>query len=271
MRHRIISSGQSDTGRQRSANEDAFGLFDDVGLWVLADGMGGHAAGQVASQMTVDEVGAFVKTMDPELRPWPFTPNPDAPYDATLLMNAVRVANVHVYNRSIREPEHKGMGTTVVAARQSASRDLLYLASVGDSRCYRLRGNHFEQLTVDHSLLNHLVREFGLSIEEAKSRVGSNVIVRAIGLEDDVLVDIFEIPLEEGDRFLLCSDGLSDLVSDEELHQKLMGARSLDRLTGDLIAAANQAGGLDNITVILLEARAEDTPVGASIGEALAR
>ena len=264
MGHRIIASGQSDTGRARQANEDAFGLFSEHKLWVLADGMGGHAAGQVASQMTVDEIGAFISSGPPEAGSWPFTPRPSEPLEKSMLMNAVRIANIRVYNRSLREPQCNGMGTTVVALHLGLD-GALYLASVGDSRCYRLRGQNFEQLTRDHSLLNHLVDEFGLSLEEAKTRVGSNVIVRAIGLEDDVLVDLHKVTIEDGDRLLLCSDGLSDLVSDQQIAQLLAQPSRLDRLTGQLIDAANEAGGLDNITVVLLEVRADDTPTLDSV------
>lgn len=254
MAIRFEAAGATDVGRQRKVNEDAFRLVDADDLWILADGMGGHASGQVASNMAVDVIDDFLtrwcKEGDFE---WPFEIMESRSFDENALVNAVRVANVRLYNRAQIDSECEGMGTTIVVMKHSDEHGLI-VAHVGDSRCYRLRGQDFTQLTEDHSLVNHLMRFFHLSREQAMARAGSNVIVRAVGLEDDVEPDLNVDQPRPGDIYLSCSDGLSDLVEDWIIQNILQGNESLQEAADALVRAANQAGGTDNITVVLLRA-----------------
>ena len=254
MAIRFVAAGATDVGRQRKVNEDAYQLIDDENLWILADGMGGHASGQVASTMAVAAIADFMtrwrKQSDFE---WPFEIMESRSFDENSLVNAVRVSNVRLYNRSQTDSECEGMGTTIVVMTHSIEHGLI-IAHVGDSRCYRLRGQEFKQLTEDHSLVNHLMRFFHLSKEQAQARAGSNVIVRAVGLEDDVEPDLNVDQPRPGDVYLSCSDGLSDLVEDWIIQQILLGNENLQEAADALVRAANQAGGTDNITVVLLKA-----------------
>lgn len=261
MPHRLLAVGQSDVGRQRRVNEDALWTHNGHQVWVIADGMGGHAAGQVASGIAVDEISRFMtetRYQSPFI--WPFEPEPTRSVDENLLINALKIANVRIYNQAVKIPKYFGMGTTVVAALR-ASNDQLIIATVGDSRCYRFREDTLAQMTVDHSLLNHLIYNLNLSPEEAKGKVGTNVIVKALGLDTDVEVDIVTSDLRENDLFLMCSDGLSDLVSDEGILELVLRyGDDLHTLTQQLIVHANAAGGTDNISVICMVAREENTP-----------
>lgn len=261
MPHRIIAVGQSDVGRQRRVNEDALWSHNGQQAWVVADGMGGHAAGQVASRIAVDEIARFLtETRYHTPFIWPFEPSVEKSTEANFLINALKIANVRIYNRAVKEPKYFGMGTTVVAALRS-SHDELLIATVGDSRCYRFRRDKLEQLTIDHSLLNHLIYKMQVSPEEAREKVGTNVIIKALGLDTDVEVDIVSSNLVEGDLFLLCSDGLSDLVPDADIITLIRRfGNDLHTLTQQLISHANEAGGTDNISVICMVAREENTP-----------
>lgn len=257
MRVRFIAAGHTDVGRARKVNEDAYRLVPEENLWILADGMGGHASGQVASHMAVDAISDFMcrwrRESDFE---WPFEIMESRSFQENSLANAVRVANVRIYNRAQVEEECENMGTTVVVMTYAPETGFV-IAHVGDSRCYRLRGNQFEQLTEDHSLVNHLKRYFHMSEQEARAKAGSNVIVRAVGLEDDVDADLTLDTPRPGDIYLACSDGLNDLVDDWIIQQILAGNADhpQDAATA-LVRAANQAGGTDNITVLVIKALA---------------
>jgi len=251
---RFIVAGATDVGRVREANEDAFRLVPEEQVWVVADGMGGHASGQVASQVASDAIVDFMTRWRHEADfEWPFEIMESRGFEENSLVNAVRVANTRVYNRAQVDEECDNMGTTVVAMSYTEA-DGLVIAHVGDSRCYRLRGDRFKQLTDDHSLVNHLMRFFHLSEAEARKQAGKNVIVRAVGLEDDVDPDLnVDLP-EVGDLYMSCSDGLTDLVDDWIIQQIVAG--NLDEpseAAHALIRAANQAGGTDNVTVVVLK------------------
>ncbi len=252
---RFIAAGATDVGRARQVNEDAFQLLPEEDLWILADGMGGHASGQVASKMAVEKIADFMTRWrrEPEFE-WPFEIMDSRSFDENSLANAVRVANVRIYNAAMADEECEGMGTTVVVMAYGEAG--LVIAHIGDSRCYRLRDGKLEQLTEDHSLVNHLKRFFHLSDEEAKARAGSNVIVRAVGLEDDVDADLNVDEPRPGDVYMTCSDGLSDLVDDWIVQQIIAGNDNPQEAADALVRAANQAGGTDNITVIILKALA---------------
>ncbi len=253
---RFISAGHTDVGRAREVNEDAYQLIDAQRTWILADGMGGHASGQVASQMAVEAVADFMVRWRRERDfEWPFEIMESRSFDENSLANAIRVANVRLYNHALVHEDCEGMGTTLVVMTHGEAG--MVVAHVGDSRCYRLRDGEMVQLTEDHSLVNHLKRFFHLSEEEAKARAGSNVIVRAVGLEDDVDADLTVDEPRPGDVYMTCSDGLSDLVDGWIVQQILIGnAESPQDAAEALVRAANQAGGTDNITVLVVRVEA---------------
>lgn len=260
MPHRLIAAGLSDVGRMRHVNEDSLWFDNQQQAWIVADGMGGHAAGQVASQIATQEFATFLsETRHQPQFTWAFEPDRQRSVEENLLMNALRIANVRIYNQSVRSPKYFGMGTTAVAAMRSAS-DELVIASVGDSRCYRYRRGSLTQLTTDHSLLNHLIYQLKLSPEEAMEKTGTNVIIKALGLDIDVEVDLVRSTIMDHDLFILCSDGLSDLVPNEMISQLIQRhARDVSSLPQSLIDQANAAGGSDNISVICMIARGENT------------
>lgn len=255
------AAAATDVGRKRKANEDAYRLLPHENTWILADGMGGHVAGQVASNLAVEKIADFMERWRHEENfVWPFDPDPRLSDEANYIQMAVRVANIRIYNRGQSDEACQNMGTTVVALTWSENAGLV-IAHVGDSRCYRLRQGSLQQLTEDHSLVNHLKRVYFLTDEQARARASSNVIVRAVGLEDDVDVDITLVQPEAGDVYLSCSDGLSDLIKDEQI-QAVMNENlpDLNKTAQALVDAANQAGGNDNITVVLVAAQSSDTP-----------
>ena len=254
MALRFQSAGATDVGREREANEDAYALVPDHDLWVLADGMGGHASGQVASKTCVDAVTDFLVRWRHEADfVWPFEIMESRSFDENSMINAIRVSNVRVYNRAQVDESCKNMGTTVVSMQHSRETGMI-IGHVGDSRCYRLRDDHFVQLTEDHSLVRHLMNVYHLSEAEACAQAGSNVIVRAVGLEDDVEPEIAVDVPRLGDLYMTCSDGLTDLVDDWIIQQIISGhVDDPAEAAQALVRAANQAGGTDNITVVIVK------------------
>jgi protein phosphatase len=226
----VEHSARSDVGREREGNEDNF--LEAPPLLAVADGMGGANAGEVASG-TVVEILAGAR--DEEM--------------PAALMGALQDANARVHEMAKEDRALSGMGTTTTAAWVSGS--MLTVAHVGDSRAYRLRDGHFEQLTEDHSLVAGLVKLGKLTPAEAARHPQRSVILRAIGVESTVEIDVLEIPLEDGDLFLLCSDGLSGMIQDEVIKETLASEHSLSEMAEMLIDLANEAGGKDNITVVL--------------------
>ena len=244
----ISAVGRTDPGLKRKHNEDAYSILENHHLFVIADGMGRHAAGEVASKLAVEAIGqAFEKGVVPT-----WTPEGTLPKRATQLRNAILLANEQIFAQSHEVDEYAGMGTTVVSCYFSPNNQRVYIAHVGDSRCYRYRGSSLTQLTKDHTL--------GAAGIQGRS---SSVLSRAVGVEDRVEVDLtMESPLP-GDVYLLCSDGLSRMVSDEEIGQTLGAVKDLDACVAKLIDMANARGGRDNITTILV--RVEDAPRESSI------
>ncbi len=242
----VTIHGHSDVGLSRDHNEDDFICEPDMNLAILADGMGGHNAGEVASQIAVQQVCNALKAV---LRP-EFELSSDIQYK-DIVRDAVELANTEIHDHSTEHPECAGMGTTLVSAL--IRDDKIILSNVGDSRIYRLRDKSLEQLTNDHSLVQELVDNGYLSAEEASLSVSKNLITRALGIGAEVEVDVFVHDISDGDLYLLCSDGLSDLVEDDAIES------GLNDNAGDLVAAAkaligqaNTNGGTDNITVILV-------------------
>ncbi|MEW5854947.1 MAG: Stp1/IreP family PP2C-type Ser/Thr phosphatase [Myxococcota bacterium] len=250
---KVTAVGQTNVGMKRTHNEDTFLLVEDQSLFVVADGMGGHACGEVASQMAVENLARFFKeTSENEEITWPFKEEKGLRYDENRLVTAIKLANLRIYESSTSEARYRGMGTTVVGSL--FSNGTVYIGHVGDSRCYRLRASQLEQITEDHSLLNDYIRANKLTPEEIEAFPHKNVIVRALGMKETVQVDISRLEPMPNDIFLLCSDGLSGPVSDPEI-QEIMNAHvhDLDAMASALIQRANDNGGPDNITAVLIK------------------
>src|SRR5688572_2733976 len=236
---------------KRTHNEDNFSIIEDSGLFIVADGMGGHASGEVASKMAVDALFEFFgqTAEDPE-RTWPYKMDRSKGYEENRLITGIKLANLRIYESAQRESKKRGMGTTFVGV--FTANDGIYVAHVGDSRVYRFRDGKIEMLTEDHSLLNDYIKMKRLTPEEIANFPHKNVIVRALGMKDTVKVDTrFEIP-QLDDTYLLCSDGLSGPVSDDEMVEILSRERDLKAATSKLIEKANENGGPDNVTCVLV-------------------
>ena len=237
---RYAAAALTDRGRKRPSNEDAFGYSVEDGVYVVCDGMGGAAAGEIASSIAVDEVLRLLCSRDREAG------------IPALAQVTVAAANQAIFSRAQRNPKLSGMGTTLVALLVEESH--VFVLNVGDSRCYRLRANRLEQLTVDHSLVDEQVRLGRMSRSEALRSPLRNVITRALGTQIQVTPDLFQVEAQPGDLFLLCSDGLSRELSDKQIESHLAGNVPLADRCSRLIEAAKKAGGHDNITAILVHA-----------------
>ena len=232
----------SDRGRKRQSNEDAFGYSVEHGVYLVCDGMGGAAAGEIASSLAVDEVMRLLTERAA-----------GTPLDE-LIEQAIASANEAIYSRSQANPKLNGMGTTLVAMVVEERR--VRVLNIGDSRCYRLRAEHLEQISEDHSLVDEQVRLGRMTPAEALRSPLRNVITRALGTQSRVTPDTFDLEAEPGDLFLLCSDGLTRELPDAKIESMLGAALPLDALCASLVEAANEAGGGDNITCLLVRAAA---------------
>ena len=249
----IRKAGETNVGRKRNHNEDNFLIVHDQLLYIVADGMGGHAAGEVASKIAVETVSQFFKdTAEDDEITWPFKMDRAKKYEENRLVTAIKYANLKIYEEALANAKKKGMGTTIVAC--NFTQDGVYLAWVGDSRIYRFRKGELKQMSEDHSLLNDYIKMKVLTEEEIKNFPHKNVIVRALGMKDNVQVDvIFEVP-EDGDIYLLCSDGLSGEVPDDQM-QDILREKSgnLDECVHALIMRACDNGGKDNVSCVLAQ------------------
>jgi protein phosphatase len=247
---RIEVAGETNVGMKRQHNEDNFSILEEAGLYIVADGMGGHASGEVASQMAVDALkDFFISTSEDPERTWPYKMDRSRGYEENRLITGIKLANLRIYESAQRDARQRGMGTTIVVL--FAVEDGVYCAHVGDSRGYRIRDGKIEQLTDDHSLLNDYIKMKRLTAEEIANFPHKNVIVRALGMKDTVKVDTRFEASRADDVYVLCSDGLSGPVTDEELLEIVQGAPDLKQAASQLIQRANENGGPDNITVIL--------------------
>ncbi len=242
----------TDTGRSRSNNEDSVAVEPNTGLVILADGMGGYNAGEVASSMATSQIvdgmerwlsQAAASASDGEVR-----------RAMTLCVDA---ANRAIHDAANTDARQAGMGTTLVMGVFRASR--LLLGHVGDSRAYRLRDGTLRQITRDHSLLQEQIDAGLISPEQAASAANKNLVTRAVGVEPEVQLELHGHDLVSGDIYMFCSDGLTDMVSDAEMEKMMRSAESLGSCATALVEAANEAGGKDNISVILVRARAAET------------
>jgi protein phosphatase len=250
---RAVAAGLSDVGLQREHNEDSFAVLDEYDLFVVADGMGGHRAGDVASRIATETISEFFRTTANEDVTWPFHFDTNLSEEENRLLTGIRVANRQIFERSTRSREYHGMGTTVVGAMFSPKKQRMYIGHVGDSRCYRVRGGKIRQLTRDHSLINDYLLAMPDLSEEQKNELPKNVITRALGMQDQVVVDLQHDDPQPGDTYVLCSDGLSGMVSDDDIELIVASTDDVHAACTRLIERANVRGGEDNITAVLIK------------------
>lgn len=235
----LRAAARTDVGRKRRGNEDCYAAAADLGLYLVADGMGGHTAGQVASEIAAQAAVSALRTLV------------DAAASLTdKLRFSVAAANREILDTAERKPELSGMGTTLVALL--AGPDRVALAHVGDSRAYLIRAGRIRQLTHDHSLVAELVRQHEITAAAARGHPHRHVLTRALGVRRLVEPDLAELTPAEGDTFVLCSDGLTGHVRDAEIAEVVVGEPDLDFACEQLVALANERGGEDNITVLLV-------------------
>ena len=251
----LTTFGLTDVGKVRPHNEDSILLAPELHLYAVADGMGGHKAGEFASRICLDTMKDYLQMAAKGHAPLVGEADSAHSDAANLLGSAVRFANRAVFEAASAKPEWRGMGTTIVALTVNGSH--VSIAHVGDSRAYLLRGGKFSQLTEDHSWVEEQVRAGLMSHEEAMVAKGRNVLTRAMGQNDDVKVDLDELELRTGDTLLLCSDGLFGMVADEEIAALLAVSASVEKACTELVACANGRGGRDNISVVLISAAEE--------------
>ncbi len=235
----IKAYGRTDVGLKRSGNQDSIVLNDKIKLYAVADGMGGHKGGEIASAIAVEVVETALKNLDDNKKI----------NITSFLKEAVSLASIRIHERAAMDESLKGMGTTLVCIYFNNGK--CYIVQVGDSRVYLYRDGDLWKITEDHSLVNEQVRSGLITKAQADKLTYKNVITRSVGFEEDVDVDIYEREVESGDIFVLCSDGLTSMVSDTEIKQNIK-PDNLKESIENLIGAANQAGGHDNISVIIV-------------------
>ena len=245
---RITSCGITDVGMKRQRNEDNYLINDELRLFVVADGMGGHAGGEYASQIAVTTVEEVMTNIREEKH---FEDNGRASRDMLVqekLKYAIRLAGKRIFERAQEDTEFRGMGTTALVLFMTE--DAGFVAHVGDSRCYRMRANGVDQITEDHSLVNEQIKAGLINRDAAKSHKLRNIITRSLGYQEEVEIDTSVLEVERGDLYLLCSDGLSNLVEDNELLD-MVHQNTFQEAARKLIDLANRRGGDDNITCVI--------------------
>jgi PPM family protein phosphatase len=241
----------TDPGIVRSHNEDSIAADASKGLVVLADGMGGYNAGEVASGMATTVITTELQHLLEHTPPYRLEPKTGKPYGERLLLEQIIKANTSIFQAAQSEPQYSGMGTTLVAAMFYDNR--VSVAHIGDSRAYRLRGETLEQITRDHSLLQEQIDSGMITPEQARFSQNKNLVTRALGIDPTVEPEIHIYPTRPGDLYLLCSDGLNDMVSDEDIGMTLQTLSANLRLAAQqLVQLANDNGGRDNVSVILV-------------------
>jgi serine/threonine protein phosphatase PrpC len=252
LRSKIRCVGMTDTGKVREHNEDTIAADSDIGLLVLADGMGGYNAGEVASGIAVKTVLNLIREQVEREDLSVLDKDSGMTRPSIILRDAIHRANKIIYQTARSQPQCEGMGTTIVAALFFDNR--VSIAHVGDSRMYRLRSDKFEQVTMDHSLLQELVDRGFYSAEEAQRAANKNYVTRALGVEPNVEVELQESPVQKGDVYVLCSDGLSDMVEDDDIHLTISTfSANLDTVAKQLIQLANDNGGRDNVSAVMAQ------------------
>lgn len=248
-------SGKTDVGRQRDQNEDALLLLPELGVMAVADGLGGHRSGHLASQLCVSTLNDFFLITVASDGTWPF------PYDESLsdeenyLFTGIRLANRRIFDRSLKNLADFGMGTTCVGAMFDRASQHISIAHVGDSRGYRVRDNEIIQLTRDHSLLSDALTLAPWMTEDEMAQLPPNVVTRALGIREEVEIDIHREKTKAGDVYILCTDGLSSLVSEDEIRDIVLDhlerGEPLATTSEKLVQTANDYGGTDNVTVVI--------------------
>ncbi|RPJ57874.1 MAG: Stp1/IreP family PP2C-type Ser/Thr phosphatase [Acidobacteria bacterium] len=247
----INCAALSDVGRKRQVNQDFLVLNETSALYVLTDGMGGHSSGEVAARVAANALNDFVTMAnEPQEMTWPFGYSTSIPYEHNVLKTGVSLANLRVTHLAELEEQYAGMGSTLLAVWVRGEK--AFYSYVGDSRLYLLRDSQLRQLSEDETLVQELLRRGVITPEEAKRHQMRHVVTRAIGMRGRLDVEVREQQLQKGDLLLMCSDGLTDRLTDAELCRTLSGEGSLHELCRSIVESANAAGGDDNITVILL-------------------
>ena len=260
---RIEAWGDTDVGMKRPLNEDVFLLDTESGVYLVADGMGGHAAGEVASKVATEEiVRAFKSSPGDADETWPEHWDPDRSAVANQIVDSIVSGHNQVTLAMSGDADLKGMGTTVVVAAHQPGNDILVICHVGDSRAYRLRNGVLTLLTSDHSWVHEQVQAGFLSEEAARTHPLKNVVTQALGGNSVPRVDVLETNMKDGDVYLLCSDGLNSMLTDHEIAGFLAEGGSLETTGKNLIDAANQRGGNDNISVVLLRSHLSTNTTG---------
>lgn len=256
---RTKSAGLTDVGLQREHNEDTFRCLPEYGLFLVADGMGGHQSGEVASEMAAEGIRAFFEATEKDDATWPFPIDPNLSLPENRLSASIKMANKQIFDRSITDESTQGMGTTIVGILISHDKGVVHVAHVGDSRVYRVRDGEIEQLTRDHSLVNDYLMMMPDMPKEAMDVLPKNVITRALGMQDSVVVDLATETALPGDALLLCSDGLSGQVTDERIGEVVRDNEDdLEEAAAILVRESNDAGGDDNVTVVIVRLDASD-------------
>lgn len=248
---KIESYGMSNVGMKRVQNEDSYLINDEMGLYMVADGMGGHLGGEYASKLAVTTVEEVVRRLrfDPDITQIRGV-NTDDAGPSQQLTHAIQEAGRRIHDQALYDENLRGMGTTAVAALVNAPK--IFIANVGDSRAYLVRGGKIQQVTEDHSLVSEQVKAGMISARDARGHKLKNIITRSVGYQEDVDIDIMTQELKPGDKFLLCSDGLSNLVEDEEI-ESIVEKHEIQEACEKLVNTANSRGGDDNITVVVLQ------------------
>lgn len=256
---KLIAAGLTNVGMKRAHNEDNHILVPEENLFVVADGMGGHASGEVASEIAVTSVADFFKkTSADEEQTWPYKEERGLKYEENRLVAGIKLANRRIFETAQADVRKRGMGTTLVSVL--FTHNGAYIGHCGDSRCYRFRNQQLQLLTEDHSLLNDYLKNHRLTQEEIDNFPHKNVIVRALGMKDNVQVDISRLEPLANDLYILCSDGLSGMVNEPDMHAMITAfldapdkGGDIEKLCHLLIDAANKNGGTDNVTVVIIK------------------
>ena len=252
LKGKIQLYGQTDTGSVRDHNEDAIGCNDNIALAVLADGMGGHRSGEMASAITVSTVLEVITNKVKNINPDDANNASGYSAESQIIHEAVSLANKKVYDSSEANTQYRGMGTTVVVVLFYDNR--FTVAHVGDSRLYRLRDGELEQLTRDHTLVQELIDRDYYTPEQARNSINKNLITRAIGIERKVQIDIQEDIAMVNDVYLLCSDGVTDMIEDDLIKSTMIeNSQKLEKAASEIIRLANEQGGKDNISAIFVK------------------
>lgn len=256
---KIESAGRSDVGRKRDHNEDSFLIDAGLNLYVVADGMGGHAGGGTASRIAVQTIESELRRARAGGERNPFSSAlPPSDLDNPLpefLRGTVESACRSIFQAAQNDPRLQGMGTTVTALLITQKSEYAYIAHVGDSRAYLIRGELVQQISEDHSLVNEQIKAGMISREEAKQSRYKNIITRSVGFEEDVQVDVMGLKIERGDSFVLCSDGLANFLQEDRELLPYVSRGAPEEITQRLVDLANERGGDDNITVVFVQLR----------------